>query len=534
MFSGIAHTRWATHGNPTSQIAHPHLSQNTDWAVVHNGIIENFDELKKFLITKNFKFKSQTDTEVISHLLQFYQGKDFLKSLIKTCVKLKGSYALAVINKNCKDTLFLAKNKSPLYVATYNNQVYVASDPVCFAGKAKEYFALEDNEFCKAQTSSLFFCNSNGQKILKQPIKLQNIEDSCNKKNYKHVMLKELEQTPSVLNKIVKTYKENLIFEKLDKNLLKNTQKFVLIGCGTAYHAGLMGASFIENFCGVEARCFVASEFRYSNPIINNKTLVILVSQSGETADTLMAQEIAKSKGAKTLALTNVMHSSLAKKADYVLPVCAGQEVAVASTKAYTAQIAILNMFAKYVSNLKNNSQYNFLDDIENLSNNLKVPSKRKLNILAKSLAKQNCSFFIGRNLDYITAEEASLKLKEITYIKSHAHPAGELKHGFLALVTSGTYVFVIATQKDILDKTLNAAHEAFARGAKLIIASQFKISKQKLKDVYAFLPLQNFSQDLMPISCISTFQMLSYLTSISKNINPDQPRNLAKSVTVE
>lgn len=561
---GIAHTRWATHGEPSEQNAHPHLSCNKEWAVVHNGIIENFDSLKKSLINQGFKFKSQTDTEVIAQMLQYLSNsqnveqtfnlnkiapqilkrstnlsnccnnKDNLKTVINTCKKLKGSFALAILNKNDKNTIYLAKNKSPLFVAKSLSEIFIASDPICFEGKVNEYFSLEDNEFCKAQKTGLFFCDKDGKQIQKRAVVLKNINTKNNKKKYKHFMIKEIKETPSVLKTILDVYKNNRIFSKIDKQLLLNIKKVVLIGCGTAYHASLMGAEYIKKICRIEAHAFVASEFRYSNPILDKNTLVVLVSQSGETADTLLSQELVKGLGAKTIALTNVLHSSLAKKTDFVFPVCAGPEIAVASTKAYTAQICILYMFAKYLSNIKNNTSFNFFEDITNLSKNLKCTKSANLKRLSKLLSKEDFSFFIGKGLDYITSEEASLKLKEITYINSQAYPAGELKHGFLALVTKGTYVFVVATQKKVLEKTLNSASEALSRGAKLVVASQYKISKRKLKDIFAYIPLKKFSEDLMPICSIVSFQILSYLTSIERKINPDQPRNLAKSVTVE
>ncbi len=529
---GIAHTRWATHGKPTSINAHPHLSQNKEWAVVHNGIIENYGEVKKDL--KSYKFLSETDTEVIAHLLEHLNCNNNLQTLINACARLKGSFALAVINKNIRNTLYLAKRKSPLYVAQNNNEVFVASDPICFAGKTKSYYTLNDDEFCEASPDNLKFYNKNGESIIKNSLTLNEFEANVGKQNYEHFMLKEIEEVPTCLNRIVKTYSESCAFEKIDKNLLQNINKVIFIGCGTAYHAGLIGANFIENFARIDAKSQVASEFRYSNPIIDSKTLAVFVSQSGETADTIMAHELAKLKGAKTIALTNVLYSSLAKKADYVLPVCAGPEIAVASTKAYTCQITILNMFAKFLSNIKNGTNLNYLNDIAHLAKNLKIPKKESLLSLAKELTREQMAFYIGRGLDAVTCEEASLKLKEITYINSQSYPAGELKHGFLALVVEGTFVFVIATQKDLIDKTLNGAHEAAARGAKLVVATQLNIPESSLKDVHHLIKLQSFSEDLMPIASIGAFQMLSYLTSVNKAINPDQPRNLAKSVTVE
>jgi len=532
---GIAHTRWATHGKPTTTNAHPHVSANNKWAVVHNGIIENFGELKKEVISNTgVEFVSETDTEVVSQMLQYLDNGNVIETLINVCNRLEGSFALGVISSDDKNSLYLAKRKSPLYVAKTGKEVFVASDPICFAGKATEYYMFEDDEFCQVNINSIVFYDSKNNVIVKKALKLNTFEANFGKQDYPHFMLKEIEEVPTVLNRIVSTYKDSKAFEKVDTTLLKSINKIILVGCGTAYHAGLMGASMIEKFARIDSRTYVASEFRYSDPIIDDKTLAIFVSQSGETADTISAHDLAKSKGAKTIALTNVLYSALAKKADYVLPVCAGPEIAVASTKAYTAQISILYMFAKHLANIVANTKFDYLADIVNLSNNLVMPTAESLDSLANELVSIDNAFFIGRGVDYVSSEEASLKLKEITYINTQAYPSGELKHGFLALVESGTILFVIATQKDLLDKTLNGAHEAYARGARIVLATQFDIPKEKLEDVYFNIKLPKFEDDLMPIVSIGAFQMLSYLTSVKKGYNPDQPRNLAKSVTVE
>ena len=532
---GISHTRWATHGEATIDNAHPHSSNNGEWAVVHNGIIENYSEIRNKLIKNGFSFKSETDTEIVAHMLEFYHVDNPMKTLINVCRELKGSFALAVINVNNPHTIYLAKRKSPLYLTKDENEVFVASDPICFSGKSEKYYSLSDDEFCEASQNSLNFFDVNGNEVFKEKMILQNLSCEINKQNFEHYMLKEIYETPDVLKRIVKTYTDNNVFEKIDKSIFFNMSQIIFVGCGTAYHAGLMGANYIESFAKIQARCYVASEFRYSEPLVDNKTLAIFVSQSGETADTLEALTLAKNKGATTIALTNVLYSSLAKKADYILPVCAGPEIAVASTKAYTAQISILNMFAKYLANLIKQTSYDYLQDILLLSQEVNIDSLQEdLKPLSKNIAEKSTAMFIGRNLDYITSEEASLKLKEITYINSQSHPAGELKHGFLALVEKDTYVFVLATQKHLLDKTLNGANEAASRGAKIIFATQFDVECKHIKNLLYTIKLKNLKEDLMPIITIISFQMLSYLTSVERGFNPDKPRNLAKSVTVE
>lgn len=534
---GIAHTRWATHGKPTTINAHPHLSQNKQWAVVHNGIIENFEKLKKEIQERvGIKFVSETDTEVIPQLLQYVSlnNKSNIQTFIQTCNMLQGSFAIACINQQVKDTLFLAKRKSPLYLAKSKEEIFVASDPICFAGKVEEYFALEDDEFCKASLKKVEFYDKSGNKINKKPIEMQEFEQFDGKGLYEHFMLKEINETSTVLDRMVKTYQDNDVFKKISLNIVNSINKIALIGCGTAYHASLMGAKYIETFARIDCKAYVASEFRYSNPIIDKNTLCIFVSQSGETADTLCAQELARSKGALTIGLTNVLYSALAKNVDIVLPVCAGPEIAVASTKAYTAQIAILYMLARYLESIKFNRDIDYISPIYCMSQNLQFSDLDEVEQLSQELIEQKSAFFIGRGFDYITAEEASLKLKEITYINSSAHPSGELKHGFLALIEEGSYLFVIATDKELLDKNLNGANEAFSRGAKVVLFTQLDIDKEKTKFVHKIIKLPKFDTELMPIASIISFQLLSYLTSISRGINPDQPRNLAKSVTVE
>ena len=535
--TGIAHTRWATHGKPTTINAHPHSSDNKDWAVVHNGIIENFETLKRDVEKGHgISFVSETDTEVVPQLLEYYSNPQtkYIDTLIDVCNMLEGSYAIACMNKNLNDHLLLAKKKSPLYVATNGEEILVASDPICFVNKVNEYYMLEEDEFCDASKEGIYFYNNKHENISKQLVKMDEIDEVVGKQEYSHFMLKEINEIPSVLKRIVKTYRDNNVMSQFSKEKMSQFNKIVLVGCGTAYHVALMGAKYIEKISRIDARAFVASEFRYVNPIIDEHTLCIFVSQSGETADTIAAQELAKSKGATTIALTNVLYSSLAKKVDIILPVCAGHEIAVASTKAYNAQVTIMYMFAKHLANVLQNKDFDYLAQIDDLAHSVKLPEKSELQQVAKEIVNEQMSFFIGRDMDHITSEEASLKLKEITYINSTAYPSGELKHGFLALVEKDTPLFVIATEKDLLDKTLNGAHEAYARGAKVILVTQLDVAPEKCEFVHDTIKLQNFDEDLMPITSIIAFQLISYYVSVERGYNPDQPRNLAKSVTVE
>ena len=532
---GIAHTRWATHGKPTVTNAHPHSSHNSTWVVVHNGIIENFEELKKEIeSSRGIRFRSDTDTEVIPQLLEYMNiPNNSIQTLIKVCNMLKGSYALACMN-TFSNSIMLARQKSPLYVAQNSEEIIVASDPICFANKVDSYYSLGDNEFCEANNEGIVFYDSHGDIISKNKVQIDNFEANLGKQEYEHFMLKEICEIPDVLGRVAKVYSERNILQQFDANFMKKFNKIILVGCGTAYHASLMGAKYIERLARIDSQAFIASEFRYSCPIIDEHTLAIFVSQSGETADTLGAEELASSMGATTVALTNVLYSSLAKKVDIILPVCAGYEIAVASTKAYNAQVAVMYMLAKQLENIRFNKSVNYIQNIRELSGELIIPNDNKIKELGNTLVEVDKAFFIGRDFDYISAEESSLKLKEITYINSTAYPSGELKHGFLALIDKGTHLFVIATEKELLDKTLNGAHEAYTRGAKITLLTQLNIPSEKIDFVSNIIYLQPFNEELMPIISVIPFQLISYYTSVSKGINPDQPRNLAKSVTVE
>lgn len=531
---GIAHTRWATHGLANYENSHPHSSNDEKWSIVHNGIIENYSELKNQLKNENYTFKSQTDTEVVANLLQKNKSSTPINTLIKTCNMLKGSYAFACLHQDFPGSIFLAKNKSPLYIAHKSDCVYIASDPICFAKKVDEYYSLQDGQFCIASKSNITFFDKFGNETQAKLHKNYNISSLIDKGQYDFFMEKEIFETPQILRNIIKNYKNSHFFDNFNANFIKKFNNIVFIGCGTAYHAGLMGAKYFEKIAHIKSSCHIASEYRYSHPIIDEKTLCILVSQSGETADTLAVCELAKTHKATTIALTNVTYSSLAHMADYVLPVFAGSEIAVASTKAYTAQIAILYIFANYIKKQLTSKNIDIFKKIDKIANNFEINYQKTLNNVIKTILDCEKVFFIGRDFDYITVKEAGLKLKEITYIPTAEHPAGELKHGFLSLVDTNSVVIVLATQKDLLSKTLNGANEVLSRGGKIIFVSQYNISKEQTKDFCHIVKLSKYDDDIMPIVSVIYFQLLAYKTAIFKNLNPDQPRNLAKSVTVE
>ena len=532
---GIAHTRWATHGKPSEENAHPHVSEDSDWAVVHNGIIENYESLKTNLQKSGYAFYSDTDTEIIAKLLEYYRKKINIsnnhEALIRCCAKLEGSYALAVINKN-KDKIYFAKNKSPLYCAVKGNEFMLASDPICFAGFADEYYALKDKEFGYYAEGYLVFFNDLNAQIEKETIKLDCASYDL-KNDYPHYMIKEINESKSVLKAVKEYYSEEAALFALKNVDLANIDSIKIVGCGTAYHAGLVGANIFEKILGVECATFVASEFRYKDPKINERTLVILVSQSGETADTLAALEISKQKGAHTIAVVNVEYSTLAKNAEIVLPIKAGVEIAVASTKAYIAQIAVLYIAAEKIASIKSGKIFS-LEAFNEVIGALSDKNDDQLKFIANKLQYQDSLFMIGRGDDYCTAQEACLKIKETSYINANTYFAGELKHGFLALITDNTYVIVFATEEGVLKKTLANAEEAKARGGKLILLTDIELDEEQKTNFYRIIKVKKVNSPLQSIVNIVPWQKIAYYMSVNKGYNPDKPRNLAKSVTVE
>lgn len=520
----IAHTRWATHGKSTVVNAHPHSSDDGKWTLVHNGIVENYLELKQEL---SGNIESQTDTAVVAQLLAERKAET-IEDFMGVFAELKGSYSIVAINKNRENELFLAKNKSPLYVAENSGDYFVASDPICFVGVAKEYYEFVDGDFAHIDESGIKFY-AFGKEITKKKVMLDDSFESFSNNGFEHFMLKEIYEEPEALRRQVKFFKEHQVLEKFSKDFMSKFDEVVFVGCGTAYHASLFGANYFRKQLGIKARADVASEFIYSKPIFaDEKMLFVLVSQSGETADTLMAEKIAREKGATTLALTNVLYSSLAKRADYVIPVCAGPEIAVASTKAYVCQLSALYMFASHLKNYAGGNE-NYFDDILRVADKALAFDMKKVERIAEEIKDSTKPIFIGKDLDYITAMESSLKLKEVSYINSTNYSSGELKHGFLALVEEGTPLFVFCTQSEICGKSLNASHEAISRGARQYLVTN--INQEDSEDVI-FIDEKN--ELVASILSIVPMQYMAYKVSISKGINPDKPRNLAKSVTVE
>ena len=546
---GIAHTRWATHGKPSKENSHPHADGTTSFTVVHNGIIENYSELKKFLQEKGYNFLSETDTEVIPNLIYYYfnngfvNGEDRFLSAVKSAVDdLKGSYAIEVISALYPDRVIVVRKDSPLVIGKGEGENYIASDIPAILKYTKEFYMLEDNEFAVVYKDHIEFMDNTLEKHNKGIKTIDWNFDAASKDGYEDYMLKEIFEQPIAIRETIGSrivLNEKCQFADLDisKEYLESVNKIYIVACGTAMHAGLVGKNIIEKLCGISVEVDIASEFRYRDPIINEKTLCIYISQSGETADTIAALKLAKEKGAKTLAVSNVIGSSITREADYTIYTHAGPEIAVASTKAYTSQVVLLAVLAVYFAEILERC------DVERLQNLKKeildIPTKldvvldniKEIQEFAKTVYTHKDMFFLGRGVDYCTALEASLKLKEISYIHSEAYAAGELKHGPIALIENGVTVIAILTDEKLVEKSVSNIQEVISRGADTLIIT----NKQLPNNNYNFvINIPDVDSLISPILAVVPLQLLSYYISKNKGLDVDKPRNLAKSVTVE
>ena len=545
---GIAHTRWATHGKPTDVNSHPHMDNKNTTAVVHNGIIENYIELRKFLENNGYKFISQTDTEVIPNLINYYyekidekSEKNFLKAMALAIKDLKGSFAIEVLNEDFKDKLFVVRKDSPLVIGKGENENYISSDIPAILSFTKDFYLLDDYEFAVLSKEKIDFYNINLEKVLKLPKNITWDVSSAEKGEFEDFMLKEIYEQPKSIretigSRIYKGVKTNLEELEFSKEYLENIDRIYIVACGTAMHAGLAVRRIFEHFCKISTEIDIASEFRYRDPLVTNRSLCIFISQSGETADTIAALKLAKSKGAKTIAVSNVIGSSITHEADYSLYTHAGPEIAVASTKAYTSQIALLTIIGIYfaeVLEVDNN-------EVEELKNNLlDIPSKieeilkdvSKVKLFAKRIAREKNAFYIGRGIDSSVAMEGALKLKEISYIHCESYPAGELKHGPIALIENGVTVVGIITDSDLALKTISNLEEVITRGAKTFIVTNQDLGKTVFDEV---IKIPDVNKYISPILSVIPLQILAYYISKEKGLDVDKPRNLAKSVTVE
>ena len=539
---GIGHTRWATHGRPSDINAHPHSDCHGKFFVVHNGIIENYLKLKEDLISKGHKFISETDTEVVAHLIEECYHGDFLLAVREVLTKIEGSYSLVFMAKDFPDTLICAKQDNPLVIGLGKDENFVASDIPAIISYTRKTYILNDGDIAIVKKDSVQFVNRLGQPVEKKIFNVTWNAQAAEKGGYEHFMLKEIHEQPKAVRDTISPHLNGKVtFNELNwtPEFLKGINKIYIVACGTAYHAGLVGKFYIEKLVRKLVEVDLASEFRYRSPIVDENTLVIVVSQSGETLDTLAALKEAKELGAKTLAVTNVVGSSIAREAEFVILTAAGPEIAVASTKAYTTQLILMFMLALYMAQISNSIPP---EEIKCLIQLLKkIPAQisetlsdvEPIKTFAQMYGFNEDVFYIGRSLDYCVALEGALKLKEISYIHAEAYAAGELKHGTLALIVEGVPVIALATQKSVYEKNLSNIKEVKARDAVVIgIAAQGDSELEKYIDHVIFVP--DTDELLIPLLTVVPLQLLAYYAAITRGCDVDKPRNLAKSVTVE
>lgn len=541
---GIGHTRWATHGVPSDENSHPHLNAKETIAVVHNGIIENYMALKEELTAAGYTFLSETDTEVIVHLIDSVYTNDLVEALYQATARLRGAYAIGVVSSLHPQELVAVRKESPLIVGVGKGEYFIASDVPAILHYTKDVYYIENDEVVVIKDKTLQIFDKEKNLVQKQLKTIDWDIEAASKNGFEHFMLKEIfDQPRAIKDTLLRRLDEERIIKldaiTLSKEELQNLSKVYIVACGTAYHAGLVGKNAIEKLAHIPVEVAIASEFRYSEPFIDCHTLLIVVSQSGETADTLAAIKEARKQGARVLAITNVVGSSVAREADDVFYTWAGPEISVASTKAYTAQLVAFYMVALYFARTKEVITLirykELVDRIEQLSMKVEeiLNNKEKVRKIAKSIKEAKSAFYLGRGLDYATAQEAALKLKEISYIHTEAFAAGELKHGTIALIEEGVPVLAVVTQSRLEEKMISNIKEVKARGAKVIVIAK-KGNKEigKVADEVFYIP--ETEDLLMPILSVVPTQLMAYYASLEKGNDVDKPRNLAKSVTVE
>lgn len=541
---GIGHTRWATHGEPSDINSHPHSGARV--TIVHNGIIENYNELKEFLISKGREFLSETDTEVVAQLLDYKYNGNPLETIDSVMAELKGSFALGIMFKDFPDKIFAVRRESPLIVGVAEGECFIASDVPAILKYTKNYYLLEHDEIATLSKKGVTFVDEHLDSIEKELKTADWDMEAAEKGGYPHFMIKEINEQPEAIRTtIIPRIKDGLpCLEEcgitLDK--IKNFKNITIVACGTAMHAGMVGKYVIEDLARVPVNVDIASEFRYRNPIVDEGDLVIIISQSGETADSLAALRLAKQKGAKTLAVVNAKGSSIAREADMLIYTLAGPEIAVASTKAYITQLSVMYLFAFELALAKGTLSepeckrlvLALIKTPDSVAHVIKT-CEEKCKYIATKLITSESLLYIGRGLDYALSMEGSLKLKEVSYIHSESYAAGELKHGTISLINDDMPVIAVATQTDIIPKTISNIVEVKSRGAKIILVCT-DVCARGLKDGVAdyVIEIPHIDELLMPITAVLPLQMLAYYTAINKGNDPDKPRNLAKSVTVE
>ena len=543
---GIGHTRWATHGEPSEENAHPHISNDNSVIGVHNGIIENYQELKEKLQKNGYKFFSQTDTEVAINLIDYYLKKYKIGPVdaINRClVRIRGSYALEVIFKDYPGKIYVARKDSPMIIGIKGDESFIASDVPAILKYTNEVYYIDNLEMACVEGGKVEFYDLNGDVVKREPVVVELDPQSAEKGGYEHFMMKEIHEQPKVIkdtiNSIIKDKSIDLSGVGLTQEMIKNYNQIIFVACGSAYHVGVVGQYLVEDFARIPARVELASEFRYRNPILDKKDLVVIISQSGETADSLAALRLAKERGAKTLAIVNVVGSSIAREADNVLYTLAGPEIAVATTKAYSTQlIAVYCLAIEFgaVRGLIGREKYfELIEEIKTIPDKVEkiLEDKERIQWFASKFSHIKDAFFIGRGIDYAISLEGSLKVKEISYVHSEAYAAGELKHGTISLIEDGTLVIGILTQPDVVEKTISNLVEVKSRGAYtvgLTTRGNFNIEDTVNFTIYIPKIDSHFATSLAVIP----LQLLGYYISCAKGLDVDKPRNLAKSVTVE
>ena len=538
---GIGHTRWATHGEPSDVNSHPHSTPRV--SIVHNGIIENYGALKERLAARGYTFESETDTEVLVKLIDSCYHGEPLQALHEALGMVRGSYALAVLFKDFPDTIFAVKKESPLIVGWGEGENFVASDIPALLKYTRDYSVLEDGDLAVVTAQGIRFYNAFGEPVERQRLTADWDQEAAEKGGYPHFMLKEINEQPAAITATVSPRVEDgmpdLRIPELTDERLRSIRTVHLVACGTAMHAGMVGKAAIETLARVPAEVDIASEFRYRDPILNKDDLVIIISQSGETSDTLAALKLAKSRGVPVLAIVNVVGSSIARAADYILYTYAGPEIAVASTKAYVVQMCVLYLFALRLAyargKLEEAETKRLTAELLRAGEVIKprLDDCEQIKYLASRFVNTQSCFFIGRGFDYALSLEGSLKLKEISYVHSDAYAAGELKHGTISLITDGVPVIALATQKQVYEKTISNAKETKSRGARVILfTTKDAVVPEGVADY--IVRLDEYEDLLMPLQLIVPLQLFAYYMAVLRGCDVDKPRNLAKSVTVE
>ncbi len=540
---GIGHTRWATHGEPSDVNAHPHLSDSCRFAVVHNGIIENYLQLKEYLTSKGMVFRSKTDTEVIAQLIEYYYHGDLIDTVIKVLSKLEGSYALGVISQENPNEIIAVRKESPLIIGLGENENYIASDVPAILAKTRRIYRLENNEIAILRRDGVKIINTDRDEVHKQEEIINWDINAAEKGGYEHFMFKEIMEQPKAIRDTVTPRLKNgrVVLDEisLTPEQLRSFRKINILACGSAYHVGVVAKYVFEKLLRIPVEADLASEFRYRDPIVDEKTLTIVISQSGETADTKEALKEAKRRGSHVISIVNVVGSAIACESDDVIYTWAGPEIAVATTKAYSTQLAVVYLlaihFAELLGTITEEDYQNYIGELEALPSKIEqiLQNEKQVQFLASKLFHSKDVFFIGRNIDYALSLEGSLKLKEISYIHSEAYAAGELKHGTISLIEKGTLVIALATHEPLIAKTISNIQEVQTRGAYVLcLACEDHREVESVAQSTIFIP--KACDMMLPSLAVVPLQLFAYYVASLKGCDIDKPRNLAKSVTVE